>query len=182
MGMFDTIYIDDEIVNKLNESFKDDSLPVGVDWQTKDLDSCMRAYFLKKDNNTCKLFRLEEPDEKDPLCAPFWTEYTNEENEAHNSKEDKFLWLRRQKGDGIFSSDAYLPRNRRQRNMGELPHQIISVYNSFTEEDDSGYELKEKRTWIEFDLKFTDGVLVGVKRRWLNEKHETEKESEWLKV
>lgn len=186
MGMFDTIYIEDKIINKLNEFFKDDSLPLDMDWQTKDLENCMYSYHLKSPNPNefepdYKLYFLDAVNKDDPLSAPFWTAYTDEEIAEHNNEKTKFFWMPKEKGDGHFSNEAFAVKNRRHRDMGELPHQIIRAYTS--ERHINEFSPGEKETkWFELLLKFTDGVLVGVKRQWQDKDFKLTKESEWLKV
>ena len=55
----------------------------------------------------------------------------------------------RRRGEGHFLPEAFLPQNRRQRFMGELPHQWIEIYVSC-----------ECGSLIERWIKFSDGVAV----------------------
>lgn len=59
---------------------------------------------------------------------------------------------RMRRGEGYFLPEAHLPENRRQRFMGELPHQWIAIYRSC-----GCGEL------IEYWIKFSDGVARDVR-------------------
>jgi hypothetical protein len=171
--MYDTIYIDDKIIDFLNKFFPlEDPLPKDIDWQTKDLENYMYSYYLKAvEGDTVKLYRLDPPNKNDAISAPFWREYTDEEIIERCNKPESLFNLHLEKGDGEFSNDAFRAQNRNHRDMGELPHQIIRVYTG------SGV-----KSWYELLLKFTDGFLVGVKRQWTGAGFNVEKESEWIKV
>ena len=155
MGMFDTIYINDQLIDDWNEKFfKGDPLPKVKDWQTKDLNCCMYDYYIKKvavDMNggyRIKLYELDDPEDK-----RFFIEYTDEEVE-----ESKDHWFPREKGGGYYTEEGFLPRNRRQRDMGETPHAIITVYCFEGGHGDVGYK------WFDLQLKFTDGCLVAIRK------------------
>jgi len=172
--MFDEIRIEVIALNELNNKFFEfDPLP-NIEWQTKSLECCMLDYYLKYDvNNKLKLFALEKPSEVDEFYRPFYVLYTTEELK----EKEKSAWFF--KHDGYWKDEVWLTENRRQISMGELPHTILNICNSIsnpTPED------SKNRKWYELDLKFTDGILVAVKRTWLDKKFNIEKESEWFKL
>jgi hypothetical protein len=61
------------------------------------------------------------------------------------------LW-RKKPGEGCFLPGAYLPENRRQRFMGELPHQWVEIYARCACGES-----------VERHVKFSDGVAVEVR-------------------
>lgn len=149
MGMFDTVYVAPEVAECLGLKCK----VCGIlfdDAQTKNLGSMMDDYCLVFDNKQIKLRKLDEPNDKQ-----FWVEYTDHEIDERNKSH---FGLKRdyKRGDGHYTDDAYFPKNRKQRDMGELPHGFVSIH--------AGHNCIEgelDRTWCELKLKFTDGVMVS---------------------
>lgn len=166
MGMFTYIYFDDNISHKFNVF--EDKLPLDKDWQTKDIDSCMESYCLKQTNKGIKLFYMQPLNREED--KQYWIEYTDSEiiSENEKNKHSPFfsLW-RREKGDGYFLPEAYLIQNRKFKDMGELPHQIMRVYTG---------------NWYELEIKFTDGVAVEFRRLWYKNNWDLDKKSEWIKL
>ena len=116
----------------------------------------------------------------------FWKYFTLGESEANSilqkadkpkkaQKEDKaeeveeknkatdIPWFRLKIGDGHYKKEAFLLENRRKRHMGELPHQIVSIYTVCNKCRDDG--LAYPKGWLELDIKFTDGVVVNFSQK-----------------
>jgi hypothetical protein len=177
MGLYDSIYIEASIIEKLNTFFTDDVLPFDHDWQTKCLYNDMSGYFLKTAESGIKLFYIIPLDPKDDYCKKWWHEYTDQEIEEINKNgKGKFLFLEKEKGDGYFHEDAFKPDNRKLKDMGELPHQFVTIYTS------APTDLGTREKWFELDIKFTNGYVDFFKRRWHKENWEVEKVSEWIKI
>ena len=164
MGMFDDVIVDEK-VRKYLETFIDGPLKEDITFQTKDLECLMEQYYLAYDaNNDMRLYFLDKPTDKEK----FWHDYTDEEiyedqrkNALRKVKDEeegkKHFWLpswEKKKGEGRWMNEAWDPENRNKRHMGEMPHKHISMYSSYGEKDE----------WLEFSLKFTDGVCVKVEK------------------
>jgi hypothetical protein len=121
MGMYDTVYV---------------SSDVAAAWRLQ-CRACGR-----------RLYLLDRPSDR-----RFWHAWTNEEieeSERMSAETDGVFALgEKKRGEGCFLPEAYLPEQRRQRFMGELPHQWVELYG--------GCECGE---FIERWIKFTDGVAT----------------------
>lgn len=121
----------------------------------------MDSFYLthNKDNNV-SLLKLEEPDKE-----RFWHEYTNEEIKQYNEKNKKetsgvlYPFFQRHVGDGEWLQEAWLPENRAKTSVPDWPHQYVNAYVSCDKCED---EKDSHKNWIEYNFKFTDGVLQGV--------------------
>lgn len=151
MGMFDTVIVDKSLAKEINLECKKCNTLLD-DFQTKSLHNAMEDYFLTKEGENIKLKYLDSPSEK-----AFWHEYTEDEIEEYNKDmlNSRFASLfTRKKGDGYFTKEAFLPKNRKQRDMGEMPHQWVEVYTSCPH-----CSTHNEYVGLEVHLKFTDGVL-----------------------
>jgi len=122
MGLFDTVYVSEDVAAgfELRCAQCGQAPPADYGWQTKSLDSCLLSYVLRHDEaGAVRLYLLDRPSDR-----LFWRAWTDEEA-------------------------AFLPGNRRQRFMGELPHQWVEIYAS------CGCGSSIER-WI----KFCDGIAV----------------------
>mgnify|MGYP001578377401 CR=1 FL=1 len=148
MGLYDTIYVEDGILNKYNIKCSCEE-KLHNSFQTKDLNSCLEDYYLRHNCLEIKLFKLDKPDEK------YWHEYTDEEIKEHNQELNKnslkIFFL--QKGDGYLTEDGWKVENRFQRDMGALPHQWLKMYDSCL----------VCKKWIDVMIKFTNGVVEDFK-------------------
>jgi hypothetical protein len=109
----------------------------------------MYSYFLRYDDEgSIRLYLLDRP--SDGRFWRPWTEQEIQEGErmAAEGKGVLTLWLRKPR-EGCFLPEAYLRQNRRQRFMGELPHQWVEIYR--------GCECGE---FVEYWIKFCDGIAV----------------------
>lgn len=160
MGMFDNVYVDSRILKDLDISCPECKEFPKNSLQTKDFNNLMEDYYLAYDENKAiRLFKLDEPHDK-----RFWHTYTKEEIEKMRQEEKdlnqknkiflKSLHDMYIESGGHWTHEAYLPENRRKRDMGELPHQICNFYDICS--------CKGKNNWIEVEVKFTDGVAVSV--------------------
>lgn len=155
MGMFDEIYVDPKVLTNFNIKCPDcGATPFNQLFQTKDLENLMEQYYLKLIDNGTKLFYLDKPDDKsDP---ELWHILTDEEIKEHNKKYkdmiDRFGWYKIEKGEGKWTEKAWWPSKRKQRDMGELPHQHLEMYVSC-----------KCHTFILVECKFTDGYLITAK-------------------
>lgn len=152
MGMFDEIYVDPKVLQNFNIKCPAcGRVPFDQRFQTKDLDSCMDQYYLKLINTGTKLFYLDKPSDKtDP---ELWHEYTDEEikekDEKYQDAINLFPWWKHNKGDGEWTEKAWWPSKRKQRDMGELPHQYLEM---------AGF--CECHEFLIIKCKFTDGYLT----------------------
>jgi hypothetical protein len=147
MGLFDEIFINPDIINFYSfKCFKCNSFLTNYKFQSKCLDSSMNDYYLNYNNNRDpKLFKLDGPSDK-----KYWHNYTNEEIKEWNNFSGKFF-PKRKKGDGHWTTEAFWPKNRKNRDMGQLPHQWMYIYVVCSCDN-----------FCEFKLKFTDGILKKV--------------------
>jgi hypothetical protein len=150
MGLFDTVYINTDVLARWRLHCSACGKPASTDleWQTKSLNPCMHSYFLRYDESRAiRLYLLDRPSDR-----RFWRAWTDEEIEESKREAQRggFLALwRKEPGEGRYLPEAYLPQNRRQRFMGELPHQWVKIYGSCACEESLDY-------WI----KFSDGVAA----------------------
>ena len=169
--MFDNVYVSKEVLKQYNvkclKCNKD--IEENLDFQTKDFECCLESYFLRHaEGQYCddyaeychepfivKLYKL------DPPCDQrYWYKYTDQENKEWEakSKNSKFPFLfMREKDSGYWLPEAFFPSNRRQRDMGELPHRFVNLYAHCP-----NCTTKDKYAAIELDVKFTDGVVQDI--------------------
>src|SRR3989454_11934864 len=88
------------------------------------------AYFLRHDESSAvRLYLLDRPSDR-----RFWRPWTKQEIEASErvASEPRAIFepLTKKAGEGCFLPDAYRPEHRRQRFMGELPHQWMEIYGT----------------------------------------------------
>lgn len=151
MGMYDTVYVSSDVAvawklhcMKCHCTPKSD-----VQWQTKALDPCMRSYFLRYDEAGAIRFYLLSR----PSARRFWRAFTAEEiAESQRIAAERgglFSVLKKKTGDGYFLPEAFLPEHRKQRFMGELPHQWVEIHHSC-----------ECSEFVEYWIKFCDGIAV----------------------
>lgn len=100
------------------------------EWQTKSLDRCLFSYFLRHDDNgAITLYLLDSPSDR-----RFWRAWTEQEIAASErlAQNERNRLFRQEKklGEGCFLPEAYLPQHRRQRFMGELPHQWVEIHGT----------------------------------------------------
>ena len=150
MGLFDTVYVSDSAAAAFNlrcaHCGRVPSPESG--WQTKSLDPCMSSYVLRHDEaGTARLYLLDRPSDR-----RFWRPWTDDEvteSEAQAQRGGLAALLLKRMGEGRFLPEAFLPQNRRQRFMGELPHQWVEIYVSCA-----------CGSLIERWIKFSDGVAL----------------------
>lgn len=150
MGLIDTAYVSEDVAAgfELRCAQCGQAPPTDYGWQTKSLDPCMFSYVLRHDEaRAVRLYLLDRPSDR-----RFWRAWTDEEiaeSETQSRRGGLAALLMKRRGDGYFLPEAFLPGNRRQRFMGELPHQWIEIYAS------CGCGSSIER-WI----KFCDGIAV----------------------
>jgi len=149
--MYDTVYVSSDVAAswsmrcaKCHRAPKPD-----VQWQTKAFDPCMHSYFLRYDEGgAIRLYLLDRPS-----ARRFWRAFTAEEiAESERIAAERgglFTAWKKKPGDGYFLPEAFLPEHRRQRFMGELPHQWVEIYRSC-----------ECSEFAEHWIKFSDGIAV----------------------
>jgi hypothetical protein len=153
MGLFDTIYVSGDVLAAWRFECRACGRvpPTDHDWQTKSLQPCMCSYYLRHDDGgAVRLYLLDRPSSR-----RFWRPWTAEEiaeSERSAGRGPLPALLRKKAGEGCFLPEAFLPENRRQRFMGELPHQWVALCGRC-----------ECGEWAEHWIKFSDGV--GVERR-----------------
>ena len=167
MGLYDTIHIHSKVFENYKDIF---SCPKcskfdGGNYQTKDFDSAMNDYYLCYDeNNNLKIYGLDPP-EKENHFVPYSPEELGEFEKVKNDKSDSnklsvvFAEIRMIEG-GYWKDEAFLPENRKKRNMGEYPHQWINFYTCCS--------TTPKRScdgFIEIEVKFTDGICVLIRQK-----------------
>jgi hypothetical protein len=153
MGMFDTVYVSAEVLAAWSLACRTcGSAPqAGATWQTKSLDPCMSSYFLRHDQaGATRLYLLDHPADR-RLWRP-WTPKEIAESDRWAERGGLGALLRKKDGEGCFLPEAYLPENRRQRFMGELPHQWVEIYRSC-----------ECQAWVDHWLKFCDGIVAEIR-------------------
>jgi hypothetical protein len=149
MGPFDTIYLSSAALSAWRLRCVACGRVPGhaTQWQTKSLDPCMHSYYIRPDETgAVRLFLLDPPSDR-RLWRP-WTEAEIAESEREAQRGPFALW-RRKPGEGCFLPEAYLRENRRQRFMGELPHQWVQIYAACA----CGASMQR---WI----KFCDGIAT----------------------
>ena len=150
MGLFDTVYVSEDVAAgfELRCAQCGQAPPPNSEWQTKSLDPCMFSYVLRHDEaGAVRLYLLDRPSDRRFWRA--WTEDEIAESEARSRRGGLAALLVKRRGDGHFLPEAFLPPNRRQRFMGELPHQWVEIYASCP----CGSSTER---WI----KFCDGIAV----------------------
>jgi hypothetical protein len=153
MGLFDTVYVNSDVASTfdLKCGHCGRIAPADHEWQTKSLDPGMVSYLLRHDDRgAVRLYLLDRPTDKRFWRA--WSSEEIEESERDAARGGVFaLWVKRP-GEGTFVAEAYLPQNRRQRSMGELPHQWVEIYGRCV--------CGEHMEWW---IKFCDGIVGGVR-------------------
>ena len=150
MGLIDTVYVSEEVSARfqLRCTRCGQTPPANHEWQTKSLDPCMFSYVLRHDDaGAVRLYLLDRP--SDRLYWRAWTDEEILESETRAGRGGLATLFVKRRGEGRFLPDAFLPGNRRQRFMGELPHQWVEIYASCT-----------CRCLIECWVKFCDGIAV----------------------
>ena len=153
MGLFDTVYVDRDVMAKWRLRCEScGSTPAArTEWQTKSLQPCMYSYFLRLDESgAIRLYLLDRPSDR-----RFWRPWSDEEiaeSETMAERGGLSALFRKKAGEGHLLPEAFLPENRRQRFMGELPHQWVEIYTRC----ECGEPLER---WI----KFSDGVAAEIR-------------------
>jgi hypothetical protein len=153
MGLFDQVYVSSDVAAafELRCAGCDRVPSADAEWQTKSLDPSMVSYLLRHDDNQAiRLYLLDKPADK-----RFWRPWTAEEiaaSERDASRGGLFALWQKRRGEGTWLPDAYLPRNRRQRFLGELPHQWVEIYT----------RCACSRS-LTYSIKFCDGVATEVR-------------------
>lgn len=134
MGLFDTLYLE-----RGDTRFccsKCGEIPRSL--QTKDLNDLLEDFYIDGD----RLMKLHEP------RAEFEIKYSAEDLEAR--KHSIFP-----SHTGYYPEEAFYPENRSKSSIGDgLPHGWFNAYTSCS----------HCSTWLEFNLKFTDGKLLEINR------------------
>lgn len=127
MGLFDTVRISADVASqwKLRCDECKEALGPDLSWQTKSLNPAMMNYYLRHGEGSIRLYRLDPP-----------TNIAGRENE-----------------EGVLPA-AYEPSDRRQRFMGELPHQWLHIYSTCA-----------CGKFVDRWLKFTDGLAVEIREQ-----------------
>jgi len=155
MGLYDTVHVSEDAASALGLTCSQCGKVPSCDesWQTKSLDAAMIDYVLRHDEG--KVIRLFQMDV--PQGRKYWRPWTAEEIAESNPEAQKggrfTLWPKRE-GEGTYLPEAYLPENRRQRFMGELPHQWVEIYCSCSCGE-----------FVEGWIKFCDGVAVEARNK-----------------
>ena len=151
MGLFDTVYVCGDIAATwdLHCGSCGVASPAESAWQTKSLDPCMYNYYLRHaERGEIRLFLLDRPHEK-----RFWRAWTPDEilesESLASERAGLFVHQIKRPGEGTFLPEAFLPHNRGQRAMGELPHQWVEICRTCS----CGASIER---WI----KFCDGVAL----------------------
>ena len=153
MGMFDTVFVSREVLSGLPFGCPACERVPGPDaeWQTKSLNAAMDSYVLRHDDRgAIRLYLLDRPSER-RLWRP-WTEEEIATSERDAARGGLFALWPKKPGEGCFLPEAYLPENRRQRFMGELPHQWVEIHARCACGE-----------YVERHVKFSDGVAVEVR-------------------
>lgn len=112
-------------------------------FQTRDLDSAMQTYLLRGS----RLLHVLPPKKDDES----WVEYTEEQ--LSNLEQGSFFERMSAVLGGYWKDDAWEIENRATEDMGDKPHQWIKMYA----------RCGKCKAWVEYDLKFTDGVFCGLR-------------------
>ena len=150
MGLSDTVYVSEDVGAALGLRCAQCGQipPPDSGWQTKSLDPCMSSYVLRHDEaGAVRLYLLDRPSDRRLWRA--WTDEEVAESEAQARRGGLAALLVKRRGEGHFLPEAFLPQNRRQRFMGELPHQWVEIYRSCG-----------CGSLIERWIKFSDGFAV----------------------
>jgi hypothetical protein len=153
MGMFDTVFVSREVLSGRPFDCPACGRVPGPDaeWQTKSLNAAMDSYVLRHDDGgAIRLYLLDRPSDR-RLWRP-WTEEEIAASERDAARGGLFALWRKKPGEGCFLPEAYLPENRRQRFMGELPHQWVEIHVRCACGE-----------YVERHVKFSDGVAVEVR-------------------
>lgn len=127
--MFDTIYVSDAVASAWGLRCRTcGRVPAAAtEGQTKSLDSSLYTYFVRYDaSDAVRLYLLDRPSDRRHWRP--WTEEEIAESERLAERGGLFSFWRKKSGEGCFLPEAYLPENRRQRFMGELPHQWVEIH------------------------------------------------------
>jgi hypothetical protein len=150
--MYDTVYLSSDVTAAWNlHCVKCHRTPKpDVQWQTKAFEACMDSYFLRYDEGgAIRLYLLDRPS-----GLRFWRAFTAEEiaesERVAAERGELFAAWKKERGDGYFLAEAFLPEHRRQRFMGELPHQWVDIYDSC-----------ECGEFVRYWIKFSDGIAVA---------------------
>jgi hypothetical protein len=148
--MFDTILIN----KRIRENYKDFftcpkcSSALSDNFQTHDLYDSMDTYYLTYDEmSNIILVELGKP------SIEHVQYYTDEEIKKNNENMSHAIFELK-KGDFFYLPEAYLPENRKQLSMGNLPHQYIEICDI----------CDGCKHFVNLELKFTDGILTGLRR------------------
>ena len=149
MGMFDTVYVSSDVAAAWKLLCRTCGRPpeAQYQWQTKSLDPGLQSYLLRYDQSgVIRLYLLDHPSDR-----RFWRPWTEREIEESRRMwaEGSGIFTPKKADEGCFLPDAYLPQNRRQRFMGELPHQWVEIHG--------GCGCGE---FAEYWIKFSDGIAV----------------------
>ena len=150
MGLIDTVYVNEDVAGgfDLRCAQCGHVPPPDSGWQTKSLDPCMSSYVLRCDEaGVVRLYLLDRPSDRRFWRA--WTDAEIAESEAQARRGGLAALLAKRQGHGHFLPEAFLSQNRRQRFMGELPHQWIEIYAAC-----------RCGSLIERWIKFSDGIAV----------------------
>lgn len=129
MGLFDEVYVSADVARQWQLGCDTcGRVPAPEEkWQTKAFDPCLCAYYLRCDERgDIRLYALDRPRERS-LWRP-WTAEEIAESEREAERGGVFELQRKRPGDGRFLPEAFLPEHRRQRSMGELPHQRVELH------------------------------------------------------
>ena len=151
MGLYDTVYVSGDIAAawSLHCAKCDRTSKPDVQWQTKAFDPCMNSYFLRHDESgAIRLYLLDRPSDR-RLWRAFTAEEIAESERIATERTGLFAPWKKKPGEGYFLPEAFLPQHRRQRFMGELPHQWVEIYHSC-----------ECGEFMEYWIKFSDGIAV----------------------
>jgi hypothetical protein len=155
MGLFDEVYVSSDAVAAWRLSCPACGVPpdTTLQWQTKSFSPCMCSYLIRHDaHGAVRLYSLDRPSDR-----RFWREWTEDEiAESEREAKEGNRWamlLRKEAGAGTWLPEAFLPENRRQRFMGELPHQWVEIYAQC-----------ECGEHFEYWIKFSDGVATEARR------------------
>ena len=154
VGLYDTVYVSSDVAAawQLQCHACGRCPDAEYTWQTKALDPGMVSYFLRYDENgDVRLYLLDRPTDR-RLWHP-WTEEEIAESEREASERGGlFQCFVKKRGEGHFLPEAFLPAHRRQRFMGELPHQWVDIYGNCA-----------CGKWQEHWIKFCDGVAAEIR-------------------
>jgi hypothetical protein len=153
VGLFDSIRISADVgaTWKLACQACGAAVLPSAQWQTKSLCPGMSDYFLRYEGDGIRLFLLDRPSDRRYFRAWSPAEIAESQKVAHERGDLFAHWIKKE-GEGEFMPPAFDPANRRQRHLGELPHQWVEMYTECCCGE-----------WVERWLKFTDGVVHEVR-------------------